>query len=87
VKADSDATWTAVGVEGIALGLSGFKPAEEGGLILRTYEPAGARGTAKVSLPSGWTIKEEVDLIEERAETANLTFTPFQLHSWRIQKT
>ena len=25
-------------------------------LILRTYEPAGARGTAKVALPSGWEI-------------------------------
>ena len=88
VKSADDATWTAVGVDGIALGLSGFKQAEDSdALILRTYEPAGARGTAKVSLPSGWSIKEEIDLIEEPAGAANLSFTPFQLHSWRIEKT
>src|SRR6185295_7690189 len=40
-KADSESVWRAVEVDGLQLGLSGFKPAEEGGsLILRTYEPA-----------------------------------------------
>ena len=53
VDAADEATWSAVNIEGVALGLSGLKPTEEGGdLILRTYEPAGARGTAKVTLPT-----------------------------------
>ena len=87
VTAADDAKWSAAAVGGIGLGLSGFKAAEDGGsLVLRTYEPAGARGTAKVSLPAGWTIAEEVDLLEEAAGPANLAFTPFQLHSWRIVK-
>ena len=66
VDAADEATWSAMNIEGIALGLSGLKPGEEGSdLILRTYEPAGARGTAKVTLPDGWEIVEEVNLLEE----------------------
>jgi alpha-mannosidase len=87
-EADAEeTTWTAVDVDGIELGLSGLKAAEEGNdLILRTYEPAGARGAAKVALPQGWAITEEVNLLEEPAGAANLNFTPFQLHSWRITR-
>ena len=86
VDAAEESTWTAIGIEGLALGLSGLKPAEEGGgLILRTYEPAGARGLATVTLPDGWRIAEEVTLLEESAGPANLHFTPFQLHNWRLR--
>jgi alpha-mannosidase len=86
VDAAKEVSWSALGVEGMSLGLSGFKPAEEAGaLILRAYEPAGARGTAKLSLPPGWEIAGEVNLLEEAAGPANLGFTPFQLHSWRIK--
>ena len=53
-------------------------------LILRTYEPAGARGPARVVLPQGWRIAEEVNLIEDAAGPADLAFTPFKLHSWRL---
>ncbi len=71
----------------MALGLSGFKPAEDGGsLILRTYEPAGARGAIDVKLPDGWRIGGEVDLLEEPAGKANMSFTPFQLHSWKLER-
>jgi len=78
-------SWTAVGVSGIPLGLSGFKPAEDGnGMILRCYEPAGARGTAEVALPSGWRIDGEVDLLEDASGGAEFHFLPFKLHSWRI---
>ena len=48
VAAGGRASWTAAAVSGMQLGLSGFKPAEDGGgLVLRTYEPAGARGTRR----------------------------------------
>lgn len=85
VDAADEATWSAAEVDGMILGLSGFKPAEEGGaLILRTYEPAGARGNARVTLPSGWEIIEEVNLLEESTGPADISFKPFQVHSWRI---
>ncbi len=87
VGAAGEATWRAAEIEGVTLGLSGLKPAEvDGDLILRTYEPAGARGHAKVALADGWSIVEEVNLLEEAAGPANLAFSPFQLHSWRIRK-
>jgi alpha-mannosidase len=85
VKADAESLWRAVAVDGLQLGLSAFKPAEEGGsLILRTYEPAGARGLPRVVLPDGWRIAEEVNLLEDAVGPADLAFTPFRLHSWRI---
>jgi alpha-mannosidase len=87
VKADSPSTWIAAATEGLSLGLAGFKPAEDGGaLILRTYEPAGARGKVRLSLPEGWKLGDEVDLLEDRAGRADLTFLPFQIHSWRIER-
>ena len=40
---------------GQAAGLGALKPAEDGdGLILRVYEPAGARGRFALRLPEGW---------------------------------
>jgi alpha-mannosidase len=87
VNADAGSTWTAARIDGLPLGLSGFKPAEDGtSLILRTYEPAGARGTARITLPEGWNVDDELNLLEERIGAADLRFTPFKLHSWRIRR-
>jgi alpha-mannosidase len=86
-QADVGSVWTAAGVAGLQLGLSGFKPAEDGtALILRTYEPAGARGRVQVSLPEGWRLGDEVNLLEEPTGAADLSFAPFKLHSWRIER-
>ncbi len=50
VPVDKAQSWTAVAVDGMQLGLSAFKPAEDGsGLILRVYEPAGGRGTVSIA--------------------------------------
>jgi alpha-mannosidase len=88
VASGAGTTWMAVGIRGIALGLSGFKPAEDGnGLIFRTYEPAGASGKADVALAEGWSLCDEVDLLEDRQGPANLRFSPFKLRSWRIKRT
>jgi hypothetical protein len=38
-----------------------------------------------VTLPPGWEIAEEVNLLEERTGPASLTFTPFQVHNWRVK--
>ncbi len=77
-----------IGLEGATLGLGGLKPAEDGnGLILRTYEPAGGRGTTALHLPEGWTLGEEVNLLEEPLGDAETGFGPFQVHSWRLVRT
>ena len=68
------------------LGLSGFKPAEDGGkLVLRTYEPAGARGEVEVTLPDGWRLGSEVDLLEEATGEPERRFLPFKVHSWTVE--
>ena len=38
-----------------------------------------------VASPAGWEVVEEVDLLEKSGGPANLNFTPFQLHSWKIK--
>jgi alpha-mannosidase len=77
--------WRAVETAGLPLALSGLKRAEdEAALILRIYEPAGARGSAQLSLPDGWRPNETVNLLEERLGPANTSFRPFQLRSFRI---
>jgi alpha-mannosidase len=87
VMADRELTWTAAAIDGLTLGLSGFKPAEDGNaLIFRAYEPAGARGRIGLSLATGWRAGDEVNLLEERLGPADLSFSPFQIHSWRIGK-
>ncbi|MBV9634567.1 MAG: alpha-mannosidase, partial [Methylobacteriaceae bacterium] len=87
VKADAESTWTAARVGGLQLGLCGLKRAEDGGaLILRTYEPAGARGRVALSLPRGWRLGDEVNLLEDRIGPADLCFSPFQIRSWRIER-
>ena len=50
---------TPLGREGVAAGLGALKAAEDGdGLILRVYEPAGARGPVSLKLPAGWRVAE-----------------------------
>ncbi|WP_159592586.1 alpha-mannosidase [Chelativorans xinjiangense] len=87
VQAAAETVWSAARVEGMALGLSAFKPAEDGkALVLRIYEPAGARGEADVALPEGWRLGGEVDLLEGRAGPADRSFTPYKVHSWTVEK-
>jgi alpha-mannosidase len=87
VKIAAPSTWVAASIEGLPLGLAGFKPAEDGSaLIMRTYEPAGARGKIGLSLAEGWKLADEVNLLEDRIGRANLAFLPFQIHSWRIER-
>src|SRR5262245_37145446 len=87
VKASAASTWVAGSIDGLSLGLAGFKPAEDGStLILRTYEPAGERGRIRLSLSDGWQLGDEVNLLEDRSGRAGLSFLPFQIHSWRIER-
>jgi alpha-mannosidase len=72
-------------VEGLSVALAGLKGAEDGaGLVLRVYEPAGARGPARLALPPGWTA-EDVDLLERPAEVG-VEMRPFEVRSWRLRR-
>ena len=78
-------TWKAVELGGLGLGLGALKAAEDGeGLVLRLYEPQGARGAATVTLPSGWRLASELNLLEDALGEPDLQFSPFQVHTWLV---
>ncbi len=80
-------SWTAVAVDGMQLGLSALKPAEDGsGLILRLYEPAGARGAVTVAAAGSWSVTGAVDLLEDAAGEADFRLLPFKVRSWKLQR-
>jgi alpha-mannosidase len=81
-------TLAPLGCDGLAAGLGGLKIAEDGdGLILRVYEPAGARGRFALSLPEGWRDAGPVDLLEQpSAPTAEGALSPFEVRSWRLRR-
>jgi alpha-mannosidase len=74
-------------VSGVKAGLAALKPAEEGdGLVLRLYEPAGARGQLSITPPEGWRLSEPVSLLEEPAPRDKAQdLEPFELRSWLLR--
>jgi len=72
-------------VEGVPLGLGALKPAEDGdGLVLRLYEPQGARGSVRVALPEGWRVSDELNLLEDRVGDPDFSVRPFQVRTYRL---
>ena len=87
VRAGAHGSWRPLLVSGLPLGLGTLKPLEDGGgLLLRAYEPAGARGAVTIELPAQWTLAAEVDLLEGGAHAPSLVFRPFQVRSWRLER-
>jgi alpha-mannosidase len=85
-RVPEESEWTAARLEGIPLSLGALKPLEEGGgLVLRAYEPQGARGEARVSLPSGWEAESDLDLLESGTGPASAWFAPFEVRSWLLR--
>jgi alpha-mannosidase len=73
-------------LEGLDVALGGLKRAEDGdGLILRVYEPAGARGVAAPAAPQGWRVAGIVDVLERPIE-AGRELRPFEVRSWRLAR-
>jgi alpha-mannosidase len=73
-------------VEGLPAALAGLKGAEDGGgLVLRVYEPAGARGIVRVAPPRGWRIAGPVDILERPVEAPE-ELRPFEVRSWRLRR-
>lgn len=76
-------------VDNAQVEITAFKPAYDGdGYVLRMFERTGKAGTAKVTMPEGYRIDCEVDLLEEKMGEATdvLTFKPFQIRSFKVLK-
>ena len=86
-RAGEEVSWSSLTVAGAGLGLGTLKPLENGaGLVLRAYEPYGARGAARIELPAGWVMDAELDLLERPLGEPQTFFTPFQVHTWRLRR-
>ena len=84
-SAGGDARFRPLALDGFPLGLGALKALEDGGgLLLRAYEPQGARGTASLSLPDGWALESATDLLERPNGEPELGFDPFQVRTWRL---
>ena len=79
---------TPLKIGGVEAALSALKPAEDGnGLIVRVYEPAGARGPFTLEPQPGWRKSVPLDLMEEpMVRIAREGLMPFEVLSWRISR-
>jgi len=75
-----------IALSGRPLGFGALKGAEDGnGLVLRLYEPAGARGAIGIEVPEGWSVGGPESLLEEALEeAAPSAIRPFELRSVRL---
>lgn len=75
-------------LSGVPAALSALKPAEDGdGLILRVYEPVGARGPLSIATPPGWRLDGPLNLMEEPFSRSGAhDLMPFEVRSWRLTK-
>jgi alpha-mannosidase len=73
-------------VRGAACAIGALKRAEDGdGLILRVYEPVGARGPIDIEPPPGWEVAGEVNLLEDTIERPSASIRPFEIRSFRLR--
>jgi alpha-mannosidase len=78
--------WQPLRLDGMQLALGALKVLEDGGgLVLRVYEPQGARGGVQPASVPGWTFDAELNLLEEEIGPPEFAFTPFQVRSWRLR--
>ena len=76
-------------VDNAQVEITAFKPTYDGdGYVVRMFERSGKDATANLSLPTGYRMDCEVDLLEEKmGEGATaLNFRPFQIRSFKIIK-
>ena len=76
-------------VDNAQVEITAFKPAYNGdGYILRMFERSGKSALANLTLPTGYQMAYEVDLLEEKMANAAtmVEFKPFQIRSFKIIK-
>ena len=65
--------------------LGALKALEDGGgLVLRAYEPHGARGRIALELPAGWSADAQLDLLERETGAPDFELGPFAVRSWSV---
>jgi len=85
--AGPDAIHAPLRVTGQPTALGALKPAEDAdGLILRLYEPSGARGPITVEPPPGWRVVGEASLLEDAIDAPAETIRPFEVRSFRLRR-
>jgi alpha-mannosidase len=77
-------------VESEAVQITAFKPAYDGdGFILRMFERSGKGAETMLTLPNGYRVAYETDLLEDKlgeATEGKLLFKPFQIRSFKVVK-
>ena len=77
-------------VRGEQVQITAFKPAYDGdGFILRMFERSGMAAETKLTLPAGYRMVCETNLLEDKIGDAmeeTLAFKPFQIRSFRVAK-
>jgi alpha-mannosidase len=74
-------------IDGLPVALAALKALEDGGgLLLRVYEPHGARGAIAVDAPAGWGLAGALDLLERDAGAPALELGPFAVRSYRLAR-
>jgi alpha-mannosidase len=85
--------YSLLAAEGVTLALGSLKKAEDGrGIVLRLYEPHGARGSARLRFANEIESAERVNLLEEpekpaevRGSEIHLEVRPFEVLTLRIE--
>ncbi len=87
VRAGGASVARPLALDGLPVALGALKALEDGGgLVLRVYEPQGARGRAELTLPPGWERDAELDLLEGVTGAPEAHLDPFQVRSWRLRR-
>lgn len=76
-------------VDNDQIDITAFKPAyDNSGYILRMFERAGKAAETKLTLPAGYKLDCEVNMLEDKIGEASetLRFKPFQIRSFKITK-
>lgn len=69
------------------MALAALKPSEDGeALVLRVYEPQGARGPLGVRPPDGWRVTGALDLLERPLPGYPEQIGPFQIRPLRLER-
>jgi alpha-mannosidase len=87
LRAAAESSLRPLKIGGLPAGLGALKAREDGdGLLLRLYEPQGARGRVSVGLPPEWELAGTVDLLEREAGSPDLDLTPFAVRSLALRR-
>ena len=89
VAAAGEASWTAVRLDGLALGLSALQArrGRQGADPARSTSRPAPAAASRSTLPDGWRLGERGRTCSRTASARpSRGFLPFQLHSWTVEK-